>query len=109
MSAGLAALDDQAHIANSRAHNTQWRDWLVQQIGGLGISVRNTQANFILLQFADAQEAANADAVLCANGVIPRALVAYGLPHMLRLSVGAQAANRAALAALEKLKNGDAK
>ena len=57
MSAGLAALDDQAHIANSRAHNMQWRDWLVQQIGGLGISVRNTQANFILLQFADAQEA----------------------------------------------------
>ena len=109
MSAGLAALDDQAHIANSRAHNTQWRDWLVQQIGGLGISVRNTQANFILLQFADAQEAANADAVLCANGVIPRALTAYGLPHMLRLSVGTQAANRAALAALEKVKNGDAK
>ena len=109
MSAGLAALDDQAHIANSRAHNTQWRDWLVQQIGGLGISVRNTQANFILLQFADAQEAANADAALCANGVIPRTLVAYGLPHMLRLSVGTEAANRAALVALEKLKNGDAK
>ena len=109
MSAGLAALGDQAHIANSRTHNTLWRDWLVQQIGGLGISVRNTQANFILLQFADAQEAANADAALCANGVIPRALVAYGLPHMLRLSVGTQAANRAALAALEKLKNGDAK
>ena len=109
MSAGLAALDDQAHIENSRAHNTQWRDWLVQQIGGLGIGVRTTQANFILLQFADAQEAAQAEAVLCANGVIPRALIAYGLPHMLRLSIGTQAANRAALAALEKFKNGDAK
>ena len=108
MSAGLAALDDQAHIEKSRAHNTQWRDWLVQQIGGLGIAVRNTQANFILLQFADAQEAAKAEAVLCANGVIPRALIAYGLPHMLRLSIGTQAANRAALAALEKFKNGDA-
>ena len=109
MSAGLAALDDQAHIEKSRAHNTQWRDWLVQQIGGLGIAVRSTQANFILLQFGDAQEAAKAEAVLCANGVIPRALIAYGLPHMLRLSVGTEGANRAALAALEKFKNGDAK
>ena len=109
ISAGLAALDDQAHIENSRAHNTKWRDWLVQQIGGLGIAVRSTQANFILLQFTDAQEAAEADAVLCANGVIPRALVAYGLPQMLRLSIGTEAANRAALAALQKFKNGDAK
>jgi histidinol-phosphate aminotransferase len=109
MSAGLAALDDQAHIANSRAHNMQWRDWLVQQIGGLGIGVRTTQANFILLQFADAQKAANADAFLCANGVIPRALVAYGLPHMLRLSIGNEAANRAAFAALQTLTNGDTK
>jgi len=109
MSAGLAALDDQAHIEKSRAHNTQWRDWLVQQIGGLGLAVRSTQANFILLQFGDAQEAAKAEAVLCANGVIPRALIAYGLPHMLRLSVGTEGANRAALAALEKFKNGDAK
>lgn len=109
MSAGLAALDDQAHIKKSRAHNTQWRDWLVQQIGGLGLAVRSTQANFILLQFGDAQEAAKAEALLCANGVIPRALIAYGLPHMLRLSVGTEGANRAALAALEKFKNGDAK
>ena len=34
MSAGLAALDDQAHIANSRAHNMQWRDWLVRKLAG---------------------------------------------------------------------------
>jgi histidinol-phosphate aminotransferase len=108
ISAGLAALDDQAHIEKSRAHNKEWRDWLVQQIGGLGIGVRATQANFILLQFADAQETAQAEAVLCANGVIPRALTAYGLPHMLRLSVGTEAGNRAALAALEIFVNGDA-
>ena len=35
--------DDQAHIENSRAHNTQWRDWLVQQIGGLGHCRAHTQ------------------------------------------------------------------
>ena len=108
MQAGLAALDDPAHIEKSRAHNTQWRDWLVQQIGGLSgaamsIGVRNTQANFILLEFADAAQAQKAEAAMCAAGVIPRALVAYGLPTRLRLSIGTEAGNRAALAALEGL------
>jgi len=106
MTAGLAALDDQAHIAASRAHNTQWRDWLVQQIGGLDIGVRNSEANFILLEFADAEEAGLAEHALCQAGVIPRGLVAYGLASRLRLSVGTEAGNRAALAALAKFKNG---
>lgn len=102
LTAGLAALEDAAHIANSRAHNTHWRDWLVQQIGGLGIGVRSTQANFILLEFADAAEAARAETVMCQAGVIPRGLEAYGLPTRLRLSVGTEDGNRAALAALHK-------
>ncbi|MCH1569448.1 MAG: histidinol-phosphate transaminase [Alphaproteobacteria bacterium] len=104
---GMAALDDQAHIEKSRAHNAQWRDWLVQQIGGLGIGVRSTQANFILLEFGDADEAARAEAAMCAAGVIPRGLAAYGLPTRLRLSIGTQDANRAALAALESFNDGD--
>ena len=107
MQAGLAALDDQAHIEKSRAHDTQWRDWLVQQIGGLGIGVRSTEANFILLEFADAAQAENAEAAMCAAGVIPRALTAYGLPTRLRLSVGTEAGNRAAVAALENLAIGE--
>jgi histidinol-phosphate aminotransferase len=107
MQAGLAALDDQAHIEKSRAHNTQWRDWLVQQIGGLGIGVRSTEANFILLEFADAAQTENAEAAMCAAGVIPRALTAYGLPTRLRLSVGTEAGNRAAVAALENLAIGE--
>lgn len=107
MRAGLAALDDQTHIETSRAHNAHWRDWLVQQIGGLGISVRSTQANFILLQFADAAQAARVEAAMGAAGVIPRGLSAYGLSDMLRLSVGTQDANRAALAALENIVKGE--
>jgi len=106
LAAGLAALDDPTHIEQSRAHNAQWRDWLVQQIAGLGIGVRNTQANFILLEFADADEAQRAEAAMCAAGVIPRGLEAYGLPAKLRLSVGTEDGNRAAFKALQNFKNG---
>jgi histidinol-phosphate aminotransferase len=101
LQAGLAALQDQAHIAESRAHNHHWRDWLVQQIGGLGLDVRTTQANFILVSFDSQQTAAAAEAFMCTQGVIPRGLVAYGLPTSLRLSVGTEAGNRAAVAALQ--------
>ena len=101
LQAGLEALKDQAHIADSRAHNHQWRDWLVQQIGGLGLTVRTTQANFILVSFDSPQTAAAAEEFMCAQGVIPRGLVAYGLPTSLRLSVGTEAGNRAAVAALQ--------
>jgi histidinol-phosphate aminotransferase len=100
IAAGLAALDDQGHIEASRAHNAQWREWLVQQLGGIGFSVRPSFANFILVEFDSDKQASAAEVFLSARGVIPRGLTAYGLPHALRLSIGTEAGNRAALAAL---------
>lgn len=100
MAAGLAALDDQGHIEASRAHNAQWREWLVQQLGGIGFSVRPSFANFILVEFDSDKQASAAEVFLCGRGVIPRGLTAYSLPHALRLSIGTEAGNRAALAAL---------
>ena len=97
-----AALDDQAHIEKSRAHNAQWRDWLVQQLGGIGFDVRASHANFILVEFAD--QALAAEGFMSQNGIIPRDLVAYGLPHALRVSIGTEEANRAAFALLEKFR-----
>ena len=100
IAAGLAALDDQGHIEASRAHNAQWREWLVQQLGGIGFSVRPSFANFILVEFDSDKQASAAEVFLSARGVIPRGLTAYGLPHALRLSIGTEAGNRAAFAAL---------
>lgn len=109
LQAGLAALDDQAHIVASRVHNVQWRDWLVQQLGGLGLSIRPSAGNFILLEFVSPAQAAAAEHHMCASGIIPRELVAYGLPHALRLSIGTEAGNRAAVEALAQfLKEQDA-
>ncbi|MDC0148390.1 histidinol-phosphate transaminase [Alphaproteobacteria bacterium] len=101
LQASLAALQDQEHIANSRIHNQRWRDWLVQQIGGIGLEVRSTQANFILVSFETEDRARAAEDYMCTQGVIPRGLSAYGLPCWLRLSVGTEAGNRAAVAALQ--------
>lgn len=104
LAAADAALDDQAHIENSRAHNATWRDWLVQQLGGLGFDIRASQANFILIEFADEAEAAAAESFMCQNGIIPRGLAAYGLPRALRLSIGTEDANRAVVTILQKFR-----
>jgi histidinol-phosphate aminotransferase len=101
LAGGLAALEDPAHIETSRAHNAQWRDWLGQQLGALGYEIKASEANFIVLDFGTAEMASAADAFLCRQGVIARGLAAYAMPTALRLTVGTQEGNRAAVDALQ--------
>ncbi len=91
--AGVAAIGDRDHVARSVAHNDLWRDRLTREIAAAGFPVTPSMANFVLVHFDDAAEAAAADAFLAARGLILRAVAAYGLPQCLRLSVGSAEAN----------------
>ncbi|VTZ49108.1 Histidinol-phosphate aminotransferase [Methylocella tundrae] len=91
---GAASLQDEAHIERAIAHNDRWREWLAREIGALGIETTPSAGNFLLLHFADPARAADADRFLTSRGLILRAVGAYGLPHCLRLTVGAEEANR---------------
>jgi histidinol-phosphate aminotransferase len=64
--------------------------------------VRAGEANFVLIDFAAPERASQAEAFMSAQGVIPRGLASYGLPSMLRLTIGTEDGNRAAVAALQK-------
>jgi histidinol-phosphate aminotransferase len=108
--AGAAAIADTAHVERAAAHNAQWRKWLTDEIRALGLRVDDSVANFVLVHFAPGGGAANgknsakdakaADAFLISRGVILRGVGAYGLPDCLRLTVGTEEANRAAVTAL---------
>jgi len=99
--AGAAAIADTAHVARAAAHNAHWRQWLTDEIRGLGLKVDDSVANFVLVHFtAGAKDAKAADAFLISRGVILRGVGAYGLPDCLRLTVGTEEANRAAVTAL---------
>jgi len=103
--AAVAALADQAFVEHVIAHNTTWRAWLTAEIRKLsnrGIRVDDSVANFLLVHFADAQRAAEADRFLMSRGVIMRGCGSYGLPQCLRLTVGSEDANRAAIVALKE-------
>lgn len=100
--AGLAALEDEAHVARAIAHNSEWRARLAQALAALGIGVTPSVTNFLVLRFPQekGKTAAEADAFLDSQGLILRRFEAYGLPDCLRLTVGLPDANERVIAAL---------
>jgi histidinol-phosphate aminotransferase len=107
--AGVASLEDMAHVERAIAHNSRWLPWLTEAIAKLGIEVTPSVGNFLLLTFPkeSGRTAADADAFLSARGFILRAVAAYGLPDSLRLTVGGEEANRGVVAALGEFMRGE--
>jgi histidinol-phosphate aminotransferase len=102
MAAGIAALQDSAHVEAARAHNEKWLAWLSDEIQKLGLKVSPSVANFVLIHFPQTKgrTAAEADAFLTRRGLILRRVSAYHLPDALRMTVGSEEANRLVVAAL---------
>ncbi len=100
--AAVAALADDDFQARSVAHVERWRPWLIQQIGGLGLEVIPSAANFVLIGFPTrpGRTAAEAWEFIARRGYILRAVGNYGLPDHLRLTIGLEEHNRAVVAAL---------
>jgi histidinol-phosphate aminotransferase len=102
LAAAVAALGDEAFQARSLAHVEQWRPWLTQQLGGLGLATIPSSANFILVEFprTSGKTAAEAEAFLASRGLIVRGVANYGLPDALRITIGLEDHNRALVEAL---------
>jgi len=102
MAAGIAAIQDEAHIAKAVEHNERWLAWLTREIEALGLTVTPSVANFLLVHFPQetGRTAKDADAFLTARGLILRQVAAYGLPNALRLTVGSEEANGLVVQAL---------
>jgi histidinol-phosphate aminotransferase len=96
IAAGVAAIQDGAHVQAAADHNEKWLAWLMAEIRNLGLKVTPSVANFILIHFPQVpgRTAADADRALTARGLILRQVGAYGLPHALRMTIGSAEANR---------------
>ena len=95
--AAIAALADLEFQQRSVALVEQWRPWLAQQLGGLGLEVTPSAANFVLASFPDVpgKTAREAEAFLASKGYLVRAVANYGLPNAIRITVGLEDQNRA--------------
>ncbi|MDF2689632.1 MAG: histidinol-phosphate transaminase [Microvirga sp.] len=108
LAAGIAAIQDDAHVAKAVEHNEKWLAWLTKEIEALGLKATPSVGNFLMIHFPkDAGKTAkDADAFLSSRGLILRRIDAYGIPHALRLTVGSEEANRLVIEALRDFMSG---
>jgi len=97
--AALAALEDTAHVTESRRINDVGLDYLTRELGVLGIEVWPSEANFVL---ADA--GAGAHEALLREGVIVRPMAGFGLPEHVRITVGLPEENERLIKTLRHLR-----
>lgn len=104
IAAGIAALEDQDFVEENRTFNKQEREFLQQQLGGMGLHYKRSFGNFILVKFPEAagKNAADIQAHLRKGGVIVREMGAYKLEQWLRISIGTKEANRKLIGLLEE-------
>ncbi|MGI8853181.1 MAG: histidinol-phosphate transaminase [Methyloceanibacter sp.] len=102
IAAGIAALEDQAHVQRQTEHNELWRARMAEALSGIGLGVTPSAANFLLLHFnkGNGKPAPEADKFLHGRGIILRRVEEYGFPHALRMTIGTEDDNRAVLDAL---------
>jgi histidinol-phosphate aminotransferase len=95
--AAIAALADTDFKARSLELVERWRPWLAQQLGGLGLEVIPSGANYILVRLpaTPGRTAADCEAFLASRGYLVRGVAGYGLPEHLRITIGLEEHNRA--------------
>ncbi|WDR01462.1 histidinol-phosphate transaminase [Devosia algicola] len=94
--AAAAAARDTAFTDRLARYNAQWRDWLSAQLSSNRMRVVPSQANFIMVLFAEPTHAETAFEALLAKGLIVRQIgSSYGIANGLRISIGPEAAMRA--------------
>lgn len=108
IAAGVAAIADRAHMERAVEHNAHWLLEVSRRVRALGFGVPESVGNFILIDFAPVAgaDAGDADDFLGARGIVLRRVTGYGLPQMLRMTIGDEEANEATIAALTHYREG---
>lgn len=84
--AGLAALDDAAHVAASRENNARGKAYLYRALHELGLNFLPTEANFILVDLG--RKALPVYQAMLRRGVIIRPCASFDLPNSIRITIG---------------------
>ena len=101
--AALAALDDEEHVARTRANNAAGLKFYEATFQRLALEFVPSFANFILVKVGDG---ARVWSEMQKLGVITRPMAGYQLPEWIRISIGTEAENMRCVAALEKALRG---
>jgi histidinol-phosphate aminotransferase len=93
----IAALDDEAHLRETKRVIEEGRRYLQEQFAEMQISFVPAAANFVMVNVGDACAVFQK---LLQRKIIVRPLKGYGLPEWIRISVGTMDENKQLIAAL---------
>lgn len=99
--AAVAALQDSEFIAASQQIVWKGLDYFYEKLQKMGLPFIESQGNFVM--FETLRDASLVNEALLRKGIIMRPIKNYGFPTHLRLSVGTEEENEAAMAALEEV------
>jgi len=102
LAAALAALQDEDHLARTRAMLDEGRVYIETECRRMGLDVVPTTANFMLVRTGNGRQVFQA---LQARRVIVRPMDGYGIPEMIRVTIGTGDENRVFVRALEEVLN----
>ncbi|MBX3023220.1 MAG: histidinol-phosphate transaminase [Bdellovibrionales bacterium] len=97
----VASLRDKEHLEKIKQVTWDGLDYYHAQLDKMGVKYWPSQANFVL--FDCGRDAGEVFQELLREGVILRPVKPYGMPNYLRMSVGLQEENEAAIRALQKV------
>ena len=101
--AAVAAIQDDAFLAESKRINSAGYAQLTAAFDALSLQYVPSSANFVLVKIGTAAQCAAVNAGLLKAGVIVRPVVGYGLPEYLRVSIGLPQENARFIAVLKTL------
>lgn len=100
--AGIAALSDDKHVADSLALFKSGRDFIYRELKMAGIKFLKTAGNFILIE-TGRLTGAEVFRALIKKGLIVRAMDEYGLPKHFRVTVGLPSENKFFIKEIKKI------
>ncbi len=101
--AGIAALEDREFLHRSLELNARGLRLYQQAFSELGLTVVVSEANFVMIPMASAEQAGRVAEGLLERGTIVRPLTAFGLPHCLRISTGTAEASERCVAHMREV------
>ncbi|MBZ5497314.1 MAG: histidinol-phosphate transaminase [Acidobacteriia bacterium] len=104
--AGIGALADREFVHRSLEMNAHGIDLLTRSFRGMGLDVVSSEANFVMVVFADEHAAKRVIQGLLEQGIIIRPLKAFGLPNCVRISTGKGEENQKCAEAMRKVLKG---
>ena len=96
----IAALDDEAHLCETKKVTDEGRVYLQEQFAGIQIPFVPAAANFLMVNVGDGCALFQK---LLQRKIIVRPLKGYGLPEWVRISVGTMEENKKLIAALTEV------